>query len=248
MTDEGNSGTLAVAPKLTSSEKSLLSFFEQKWYLHGSLPTRETCVKAGFGGVIFDKALKNQAFKDALERRGITVTREAHVLTPEQLNTANIMLDLRDNRSQKKKLQECGVTTSKWEGWLRDPVFQNYLRQRAENLLGDNLHESHLALLDRVRSGDIGAIKYFNEITGRYVPASKDSVDVNGILMRVLEIIQIHVKDGDTLSAIAGDFMQLASAAGIQDRMPGVSRPMSIGITQVLELTPESSETYMGDI
>ena len=206
---------------LTTGEKSLLSYFEQNWFLHGSLPTRELCVKSGLGGVIFDKAIKNPAFKEALERRGVA-TKNSAILTPEQLTTANVMLDLRDNRSQRKKLQECGVTTAKWEGWLRDPNFRQYLQTRAENLLGDNLHESHLALLDRVRSGDIGAIKYFNEITGRYVPAGNEKVDVNGILMKVLEIIQRHVTDGSALDLIARDFMLLADTSGVTARMPSI--------------------------
>lgn len=212
---------------LTSTDKSLLSFFEQSWLLHGSLPTREQVVKAGYGGAIYDKALKNQTFKDALGRRGISLGSSA-ILTPEQLTVANVMLDLRDNRSQRKKLSECGVTTAKWEGWLRDPAFQQYLRSRAEAMLGDNLHESHLALLDRVRSGDIGAIKYFNEITGRYVPSGNEKVDVNGVLMKVLEIIQRHVTEPSQLDAIARDFMLLADTSGVQARMPGITRPLII--------------------
>jgi hypothetical protein len=210
---------------LTSSDKALLAFFEQSWLLHGSLPTREVCVKAGFGGSLFDKALKNESFKDALQRRGITLG-STSLLTPEQLSVANIMLDIRDNRSQRKKLQECNVTTAKWEGWLRDPAFQQYIRSRAEAMLGDNLHESHLALLDRVRSGDISAIKYFNEITGRYVPSGNEKVDVNGVLMKVLEIIQRHVKEPEALNNIAADFLLLADTSGVQARMPGVSRPI----------------------
>lgn len=227
-----------VAVPLTSSEKSLLSFFEQIWFLNGNLPTRDACVKAGFGGVIFDKAIKSATFKESLERRGIVSRENPSVLTPEQLTVANVMLDLRDNRSQRKKLSECGVSTAKWEGWLRDTHFRAYLQTRSENLLGDNLHESHLALLDRVRNGDVGAIKYFNEITGRYVPASNEKVDVNGVLMKVLEIIQRHVSDPLQLDKIAKDFMLLADT-NTQARSP-VARPMFDGVL-ALEGTVESS-------
>ncbi len=230
---------------LTSSDKELVSFFEQIWFLNGILPTRDTCVKAGFGGVTFDRAIKKTVFKEALERRGIVSKENPSVLTPEQLTCANVMLDLRDNRSQRKKLSELNVTTAKWEGWLRDPHFRQYLQTRAENLLGDNLHESHLALVDRVRSGDIGAIKYYNEITGRYVPSANEKVDVNGVLMKVLEIIQRHVKDGVQLDAIARDFMLLADTSGVQPRS-NVDRGLSILPVEVFE--DSSSDYSLGDM
>ncbi len=243
--------SIEVAP-LTSSERELLSYFEQHWFLHGSLPTRDSCVKAGFGGAIFDKALKSVAFKEGCERRGIT-TKVAIALTPEQLTAANVMLDLRDNRSQKKKLTELSITTAKWEGWLRDPNFRSYLQTRAENLLGDNLHESHLALLDRVRSGDMGAIKYFNEITGRYVPSGNEKVDVNGVLMKVLEVIQRHVKDPLALDGIARDMLLIADTSGVTARMPSIEpRAMpyileqdtksSVGVFEITEPTNFGSD------
>lgn len=233
--------TSTIQPTLTSSERELLSFFEQVWFLNGILPTRDACVKAGFGGVIFDKAIKSETFKAALERRGVVNKENPSVLTPEQLTAANVMLDLLDNRSKRKKLSELNISTAKWEGWLRDPHFRQYLQTRAENLLGDNLHESHLALLDRVRSGDIGAIKYFNEITGRYVPASNEKVDVNGVLMKVLEIIQRHVDDPLILDNIARDFLLLADTSGMRQA------PRVISSVGVLDSSVSSSSVGIID-
>lgn len=208
-----------MAKALTSREHEVLHFIEQEWLLHGAIPTTAETERRGVSdGPYYRKCLNNADFRHALIVRGISVQGLPGekgdlkgVLTPEQLVAANTMLDLRDNRSQKKKLTELGITTSKWEGWLRDPVFQNYLRQRSENLLPDNLHESHLALLDRVRSGDVTAIKYLNEITGRYVPNATDKVDVNAILARVLEVIQRHVTNPDQLLAIAKEFEALST-------------------------------------
>lgn len=202
-----------VEKALTSKDHELLTFIEQEYLLHGMVPTKEATVTRGVcSAVKYDAFFANPLARKALLVRGISLTPNATgVLTPEQLASANLMLDLRDNRSQRNKLKDLGVPTQKWEAWLRDPAFQSYLQQRAENLLGDNLHESHLALVDRVRSGDVNAIKYYNEITGRYIPASTAKVDVNAVLMRVLEIIQKYVRDPEVLSGMAEELLALST-------------------------------------
>lgn len=204
-----------VSKALTTRELELLTYMEQEYLVHGSPPTRDRAVAAGVTTPqVYDKCLKQPHFREALLLRGITLrgldsSAGGGVLTEEQLVAANVMLDLTDNRSRKKKLMDLGIPTQKWEGWLRDPVFQSYIRTRSENLLGDNIHESHLALIDRVKSGDINAIKYFNEITGRYVPNATDKADVNAVLMMVLEVIQRHVKDPVALGAIGDELVMI---------------------------------------
>lgn len=199
---------------LTNKDHDLLNYMEQVWLTDGYLPTEEKCVQVGVTTKShYKKCMESTDFRHALIARGISIGSNEHgVLTEEQLVVANAMLDLRDNRSQSKKLKELNVPTQKWEAWLRDPAFQSYLRTRAENLLGDNSHEAHLALVDRVRSGDVSAIKYYNEITGRYVPGLKDTVDAQAIIMRILEIIQMRVKDTELQALIADDLLALARA------------------------------------
>lgn len=234
---------------LTNREHELLTYLEQFYLMQGSLPTAEVTEAAGVcSPKFFADCFKKQKFREAvlvrgLSLRGLDGSPGAGVLTEQQLVVANAMLDLRDNRSQKKKLTEYGISTAKWEAWLRDPVFQNYLRTRAENLLGDNLHESHLALVDRVRTGDINAIKYFNEITGRYTPAANDKADVSAVLFGVVEILQKHLKDANVLSAIADDLLALGARHGVggnqRNHIPGPRQaylsPSPVGTTLVLE-------------
>lgn len=211
---------------LTPKDHKLLAYIEQEYLKHGAVPTKDRCIERLVTDKLhYERCIKNPDFRHAMVMRGITLRGfsessaiEDVVLTEEQLVAANTMLDLRDNRSQSKKLRELGVSTTKWEGWLRDPAFQNYIRTRAENLLPDNMHESHLALLDRVRSGDINAIKYFNEITGRYVPNASDKADVNAVLMMVLEVIQRHVKDPDALVAISDDMVAIGRKVNPQQQ------------------------------
>lgn len=214
---------------LNDKQWELVNFTEQEYLAHGSIPTADRINNLGLASPDYWKAfLKDADVRNALLARGIPLSHlgggTKGVLTEEQLTAANVMLDLRDNRSQKKKLADLGVPTQKWEAWLRDPGFQNYLRTRAEGILGDNQHEAATALLDRVRSGDTNAIKFYYEITGRHVQNRGDSVNVPALLMRVMEIIQKHVQDAEVVGNIADEFLTLASGVGIglENRRVGV--------------------------
>lgn len=232
------------AKPLSQKDHDLLSYIEQMYLLHGAVPTKEKCIASGKTNAShYSTCLKSPDFRHAMLMRGITLVGFSETpaqdltLTEEQLVTANIMLDLRDNRSQKNKLKDCGVSSAKWEGWLRDPAFQSYIRQRAENLLGDNIHESHLALVDRVRSGDINAIKYFNEITGRYTPQGNDKADVNAVLMMVLEVLQRRLSnEPELLAQVADDLLAIGRK----------QNPMASA--RVIEMRPVAPELSMSEV
>lgn len=147
-------------------------------------------------------------------------------LTPLQLIVANTMLDLIDNRSAKKKLQDLGVSTKLYNNWLKDPTFQGYLRGKAESMLGENQHEAHLVLLDKMRSGDTKALSMYYEMTGMFVPERGTNAgtaqvqDFQRLLVDILEIIQEECEPeavrriSDRLKALIG--MQNTATALVQ--------------------------------
>lgn len=205
---------------LNSQQFDLLNYLEQEFYVYGHLPTADACAdRSVCSADYYHSCFKKQEFRDALVSRGISYANlhspKYSALSEEQLTAANVVFDLTDSRSRKKKLTDLGIPSQKWEAWLRDPGFQNYLRVRAENLLGDNQHEAHLALLDRVKSGDTNAIKYYNELTGYYVPQKQGEVDVVALVMRILEVVQKHVNDPVVQTAIAEELMAMATPAPV---------------------------------
>jgi hypothetical protein len=114
----------------------------------------------------------------------------------------------------KKKLQDLGLTTARYNVWLKDPVFAKYISTRAEQLLMENRHEVDLALMDRVRAGDLKAIEYFNEMTGRYVRPRSNSYGINGgdvmrIIEEMIEIVDLRVSNKQEKLAIAEDLKRL---------------------------------------
>lgn len=130
-------------------------------------------------------------------------------LSAEQLAAANLLLDFSDHRSQAAKLKSLGIPTTKYQNWLRIPAFQEYITYRAEYLLNSSTHEAHTALLKNVQRGNQKAIEFLYEITGRYSRSTQSTQDLALLMVRLVEVIQRHVKDPETIRAIAQEFNEV---------------------------------------
>lgn len=222
--------------ELTTREEVLLNFVEQHWYTKKGMPSPEQIAKGtGFMREFCAVALQSLPVIYALEDRGIIVTNTHPVLTTVQLRAANLMLNTKDGRNAKRKLEALEITTAQWEGWLRDPVFQDYITQRAENLLGDSLYEAHTSLLSSVRSGDTTALKLYYEMTGRWSSKTVGEVNIEFLMMRIIEIIQREVTDPETLMRIGLAFEALAPQTQPGNLRPGLETdskviPLTLGI------------------
>lgn len=207
---------------LTERQLEFVTFIHQRHALTGELLTEQKAKdEFDIPFKFFRECMANEDVKEALSERGIELKAfhtdpsswRSQALTPLQLLTANKMLDLADTKSDKRKLQELGVSTTQYQSWLRDPVFSDYIRSRAELLLGDSQHKAHLALLDKVEQGDVRAIAYYNELTNRFTPnANKGQsdnavVNLQQIIVRIVEIITDEVDDPETVLRI-GDKLQ----------------------------------------
>jgi hypothetical protein len=155
---------------------------------------------------------------EALDKRGISLPGDILGLTTEQLAVANILLDISDHRPQNKKLKELGISPLRYQGWMNQPKFQQYIRGRSEALLGNSIHEAHAALLQNVQRGDYQSLKFYYEMTGRWSSKTVGDLNVQFIMLKIIESIQRHVKDPDTIQAIANDLNELMpSPVGIHN-------------------------------
>lgn len=195
---------------LTEKARNLLAYSESEWFSRGVMPTPETLCE------IFDitpKALKvlldDDEVKKSFAARGMPIV-EGRSLTPEQITVINTMLNLSDTRSERKKLADMGVSASVWNGWRKNPAVREYMVKVTENLLKESLPDAHLALVDNVRRGDLGSLKFLYEVTGHYTGSEKQ-IDIRMILERVFEIIATHVTDAGTLQEIARDMKLLVA-------------------------------------
>lgn len=251
-----NKATLENAARtvgLTPEQVQFVTIVDYEWNLK-RLTDERLRDEYGYTAAELRSYYSDDRIKEALAERGINVsqirpeegTKHAK-LSPIQLIVANRLLDLTDNRSDKKKLQDSGVTTLQYSAWLSDPEFTDYMRQRAESLLGSSQHEILLALMDKVKSRDTSAIKLALEVTGRYVSqtssngSSASQHDISSIITRVVEIIIDEVEDQSTALRIAERIQGLVIGAQVAGTMAMPVKPEVVTpeIATAREMTPE---------
>lgn len=155
----------------------------------------------------------NKLFKASMRKRGIYLDVDLNLdlgqLSPRQMGTAAVMMDILDRRSDEKKLRDMGISTQEWSTWRQNKAFNEYLASRSELLIEGSQHEAHIALMRAVRAGNISAVKYFNEMVGRFNPDKDQAVDLRVFIGRLLEVIQKHVKDPETLGRLGSEMSQI---------------------------------------
>lgn len=207
---------------LSELEARIAAFSEQQWFLTGHMPTPETLADTfGISRKKLNELLSN--LKTSFEERGMPII-EGRTLSPQQVSMANQMLNLADQRSNRKKLSDNGITPTKWDGWMQNPDFKEYMMVRSKQILDGAIPEAHLALVENVKRGDLGSLKFYYEMTGFYT-GKDQAIDPRAILNKVLEIIMRHVKDPETLKAIASEILPLS----------GLDSPAKLGTSQVVK-------------
>lgn len=209
--------SIRVKSPFRSREEKLLTALEIHWNEHGCLPTGARMVEKGvvLSSEEFNDLLATEYVQNALDVLGIKLDTELQILTPKQLAAVQIMFDFRDGRSDTKKLRDLKISSQTWDNWLKDPIFQNYLRTKAENLFGDNEYEVDRALFLKARAGNTDAIKMVHAIQGRFqaVEAPKiGSVEAHVFIMKLFEVLQMFLIDQpDKLKAIGQAIIDIQS-------------------------------------
>lgn len=256
-----NEHTLANAvpgANLGSDKLEFVTLVHYEYGLKGTVDHEHIRTEYGYTEDEYSVLIKDVGVVKALIDRGvdarhlITKTDESikAKLTPIQLIAANSLMDLVDTRSNKKKLQDLGVSSTTYQMWLRDPNFSSYLKNRAEGIIGDNQHEALLSLMDRVQSGDVKAISLYLELTGRFIPQSAASQqgtaavgDIQQMIVRIIEIVIDEVDDQDTAIRIADRLKGLVVGNQVAGLLPvGPSNIIQPEIATPRELTPEIKE------
>lgn len=216
--------------ELSENYRKIIAFCEQKWFLGGVLPTPETLAGTfHLSQKEIKRFLDDELVKQSFEGRGIPVI-NGRDLTPTQILVLNAIINPSETRSERKILSDASITAATFAGWRRDPKVQEYLLQRTEQLLGASIPEAHLALVDKVRAGDMSALKFYYEITGRYT-GQNAGMDPRALLEQVFGIIAKYVKDPQVLMGISTEFMALAGidASASLDNRPVVINELAPG-------------------
>lgn len=205
---------------LSETERRVIATVEESWMSRGTLLTpRQIAEKFGLSEAAASKLLTNDQVREAFKSRGIPETSAAG-LTPEQVTAINTVVNPIDTRSRRKKLDDLGVSATKWSGWMKQANFKNYIKLRSEDLLTDAIPEAHMALVDNVMRGDFGSIKFLYEMTGTY-DSNKSTVDIPALINRVFDILIRHIADPEILMDIAKELQGLVGSGNLKPAVQG---------------------------
>lgn len=154
-------------------------------------------------------------FAALMERLGINVNLNETGLSVEQLGLLTILTNAVDGRTLKGKLKAAGVTWSTYQAWMKQPRFHAMYKSWATDSLMDAIPAAETQLANLMASGDMSAIRFGMEVTGRHDPANKKQVDGQKLVALILEVIEEEIKDVDTLRAI-GNKIQLRALNALE--------------------------------
>lgn len=196
---------------LSKSEQELINFYELQWMLRHHVPTiEESATYLKLKQTEVNYFLTRTAVVKALEKRGIPWRQHSQDdLTATQVAAAVTIMNFADTRSNDAKLDQLGILPATYYAWLNDPQFKNLV----DNLADQNLRNIRPTAIGEftklINKGDWQAVKYYLDVTGAL--QSDDAPQSEVLLKMIVEIIQKHVKDPETIIAIAQD-IKLASA------------------------------------
>lgn len=162
---------------------------------------------------LIKKVLGSPQFRFAMMVRGIELGNGG--LSSEQEAAISIM-STPDGRTFEQKLKKAGVAPSTWRAWLRTKKFRDVWDDFAGSILKEHENDFMVALAGQALSGDVQAIKYAFEVSGKYVPNRQQNVDAALLISQIIEIVQEEVKDLPTLQRIAARMQMVAGTPGAQ--------------------------------
>lgn len=217
--------------KLTGTQWDLICYCEEFWLEFKAFPSLDSIKKqmpVYRTDLDVEKDLFASHVRNRLTNRGIDYSvvlppEDAEYklparrdrLTPVQLAAVAVLVNPFDRRSTSKKLSELGIRESTLNGWMKSERFSSYFRERSEELFSDGIPIAHSALMDRVTSGDMKAIKLFYEVSGRYTGINKqENANVTLVIVKLIEIIQKHC-DSNTLFVINHEIEELMTNSSL---------------------------------
>lgn len=168
---------------------------------------------------VIGKIIVTDEFVKAINARGVP-WESYNKLSSQQMLVAQIVTNPTDKRPLRAKLKSAGVTYPQYRAWMNQPVFSQYMNRITEGMLIDHLPDFNTVLTNKGLAGDINAIKYINELSGRHDPNRQALLDLQAVVQNLLEIIQRNVTDPATFQRIAAEF-QLSMAVNNQNTIQG---------------------------
>ncbi len=149
-------------------------------------------------------------FQRALSDRGIRTTSNPN-LTLRQETFLQAYLSPLNVKTPQVLAKQMKIGLAELDGWMRQKEFASAMSVKAADNLKHYLPMADQALGQLVQQGDMKAITFLNQLTGRFDPNAKSALDVPALLLQVQDIILRHVREPEVKRNIARELIALAS-------------------------------------
>lgn len=207
--------------RLKSAEIRAVSWVEQFHSGERRFPSRVEFFNRFQGEPDYDEFMAHPTVHRAMNTRGIPMPRDGQFpeeLSEEQVAAVLLITNFMDKRSHNLKLKSLGITPGQWAGWLKNDIFKGYLHRISGNMLSENLHTVQEGLLRAADKGSVDGIKFYYELQGLHTGATTQDGNVRQMLAKLVEVLQLHVKDEHLLRLIGNDFAAVMDGRDLPSR------------------------------
>lgn len=153
-------------------------------------------------------------FRQAVKDRGIPPAEMNH-LTTSMMAVLHILGDHSLNLTTRQRITRLGVDWNEYQGWLDYRPFRDAHRELMKRALAVGIEVGDRVLAQRIEAGDLAAIKYANEMSGKYIPGAQAQTSVAYVLSAVLSTLKRNITDPELLGRVSGELLALATGNGI---------------------------------
>lgn len=162
-------------------------------------------------------------FQKSLESRGIATTKNPN-LTLRQETFLQAYLNPLNLKTPQVLAKQMKINLVELDGWMRQKEFAKAMSAKAQDNLEKYLPMADQALGQLVQQGDMKAITFLNQLTGRFDPNKAGSIDIVSVMMQVQDVILRHVREPEVKRNIARELIAIANG---QSPMAALPEPVS---------------------
>lgn len=162
-------------------------------------------------------------FQKSLESRGIATTKNPN-LTLRQETFLQAYLNPLNLKTPQVLAKQMKISTIELDGWMRQKEFAKAMSAKAQDNLEKYIPMADQALGQLVQQGDMKAITFLNQLTGRFDPNKQNVIDIASVMMQVQDVILRHVREPEIKRNIARELIMIANG---QSPMAAISEPVS---------------------
>jgi hypothetical protein len=140
-----------------------------------------------------------RSFEAALALKGIL--RKGAGLTYDQMRCLRYLTDVTVRGTLETRLKHLNISWERFQNWQRDARFNEQFKAISEEVLDQAQPLVMMELTRQGVRGNLEAIKYFHQVTGRY-DGAVSAADLQAFLNGLVEILQLEVSDAPTLRRI----------------------------------------------